>query len=180
MSYFRLSNDIADSGQFFTALDNSGRSILDERTDDLTGIPIAYFAVTTSAPLLDKPATIGIQLILSKRASTILRRHCRFAPEMKSIPAVFYRGNPENVLNDSYLLWWTSQQHNVLDLNASSIRYYKKLILHVDRWVLRPDLVPDYDIFLGPTHKWIVSTKFRNVCSEFAITGCEFTPLQIK
>lgn len=180
MDYFLLSAKIENAGEFFTALDSSGVAIPSRGDDGLSGVSHVYFRVTKRAKINDLAPSIGNELILSKAASGCLRTRSRFCASMRSVPATFYRTQINHIVSTEYFFWWSLKQHSVLDLQASRVRYYKHYILTVDKWVLRRELIPDCDIFLGPTNKWLVTSSFRNVCFESKLTGFHFVPLEIR
>jgi uncharacterized protein DUF1629 len=178
VDYFLLSAEIDDSGEVFTALDSSGTSLWTTTHLDPAKVSQVYLKITKRSKLNDLAPSIGNELILSKNASAALVDGVRFCSFMRSVPALFYRRTLNEVVDDKYIFWWSLKPHPVLDIDASSIRFYKHHILTVNKWVLRRDLVPDCDIFLGPTDKWLVSSIFKNACLEGKLTGFCFEPVE--
>ncbi len=179
LDYFLLSPQIEDSGEFLTALDSSGNSLWSKTNPKLASFSRVYLQITKRAKIDDLAPSIGNELILSKKASEALTAEVRVCSFIQSVPAVFYRRTVSEIVSDKYVFWWSQKTHQVLDMNASNVRFYKHYILTVNKWVLRRDLVPDYDIFLGPTNKWIVSSIFKSVCLEWNLTGFHFEPVEI-
>jgi hypothetical protein len=179
VEYFLLSYEIKDTGEFFAALDSSGNALITSAKSDLSGVSHVYLRATKREKINDIAPAVGNELILSKKAADCLRQHCRFCEAMLSFPTTIYRGATSQIVSSDYVFWWSSKEHGVLDIHASQIRYYKKHILTVSKWVVRRDLLPGFDIFLGPTNKWLVSSAFKNVCFEWGLTGFRFKPIEM-
>jgi hypothetical protein len=180
MDCFLLNYEIDDASEFFTALDSCGAALTAGGSRCFSTVSHVYLRVTKAARINDIAPSIGNELILSSKASDCLIKHVRFCPSMSSIPATFYRSKTTQIVKDEYMLWWASKQHLVLDPESAQVRYYKQFVLTVDKWVIRKDLIPAYDIFLGPTNKWLVSSFFRNICMEWDLTGFRFSPVEIR
>ena len=113
----------------------------------------------------------GDEIVMSERCLELLSR-VTLCDAIGHIPLDITTEKGEHVV--TYALVFSSVVHDVLDPERSIVGCYTgtKVVKSVQHWVLREDVCPEADLFLGHIiPSWVGSQELKNLFDAHLVTG---------
>jgi hypothetical protein len=171
MHWYLFKDDSFAGCHVHSAVDGAGKALFGKGVS----IPVGdcYVDVAKKGKMTDRLYSIGRQLVLSKKMSTILASShiCR---GIHSVP-VQVRFQSKTI--DEYYVWYAEEALDVLDHGAANIEYFNGHVLSVREWVLLASSIPDCDLFKAIPIAWIINQTLVDKFTAEGVTGCKFTRL---
>ena len=174
MNWYLFEDDSFAGCRVYSAVDEAGKALFE---NDVS-IPVAdcYVDVAKSGKMTDRLYSIGRDLVLSKRMSTILSSS-HIARGIHSIPVQVRKAKTKTIAD--YYVWYAEEELDVLDHGSANVEYVNGHVLSVREWVLSASSMPDCDLFRAVPAKWIISQTLVDEFKAEGVTGCKFTRLEI-
>jgi hypothetical protein len=172
MKYFLFEDD-ASAARVYSTINAETGVPLSTEAEQPTGV--YNVEVQSGSRLCDRLFSIGKQLILSKRASDVIRQH-RLCPSLKWVEVNVVTADLRFL--GVYEFWYSLERYDVLDVNKAEIKYLAGKIPSIRRWALNPALVPHCDFFLAKPNAWFVSDAIAGCFQKYNLTGVNFVAVE--
>ena len=97
--------------------------------------------------------------------------------EFQTVPVVVDLGKKR--IGGECTLILPRQEIDILDLTRSEVKFFKSLILSVNKWVAAQNKLPNLDLFYLIPSFWVVSEKLKTEVAKLKYTGCRFDLIEV-
>jgi len=151
---------------------------------EVSSVDRVWAQMVRNGRLLDSLASYGFDyLFLSPRGRAALEG-LRWERYVRVLPATILDRQGKKVAD--YHFFHPTQEFEAVDYDRAEFEYFSgefpgiphkdgRPIRSVAKYVLRPDRVPEADLFMESYRRWIVTQEVVDRFQRGGITGCEFT-----